>query len=193
MPNYRIVAIHSPNRITVRDEKGNETVRRASHLKVCDWKQKVTSMVPDQGEYEKFGRSTKLLLHPKDIPDVQFDRKARNKSEISPDVENSVIEVNVTSGRDGYSEIPPKQLAIQVSSEPSTDKKKSVDILDLCEERGKFSPKVENRVQNQVFNPSKQYIAGSVEERVNQSNNIGRQLDDKDNRNTWFYSPMDCV
>ena len=83
MPNYRIVAIHGPNRITVRDKKGNETVRRASHLKACDWKQKVTSMVPDQGEYDKFGRSTKLLLHPKDIPNVQFDRKARNKGEIS--------------------------------------------------------------------------------------------------------------
>ena len=40
MPNYRIVAIHSPNRIVVRDEKGNETLRRASHLKVCDWKTK---------------------------------------------------------------------------------------------------------------------------------------------------------
>ena len=26
-PNYRIVAIHGPNRIVVRDEKGNETVR----------------------------------------------------------------------------------------------------------------------------------------------------------------------
>ena len=57
-------------------------------------------MVPDQGEYDKFGRSTKLLIHPKDIPNVQFDRKARNKGEISPDVENSMIEVNITSGRD---------------------------------------------------------------------------------------------
>ena len=26
-PNYRIVVIHGPNRIVVRDEKGNETVR----------------------------------------------------------------------------------------------------------------------------------------------------------------------
>ena len=33
-PNYRIVAIHGPNRIVVRYEKGNEMVRRASHLKV---------------------------------------------------------------------------------------------------------------------------------------------------------------
>ena len=69
MPNYRIVAIHGPNRMVVRDEKGNESLRRASHLKVCDWKQKVTSMTPDQEEYDKFGRSTKLLIHPKDIPD----------------------------------------------------------------------------------------------------------------------------
>ena len=142
MPNYRIVAVHGPNRITVRDEKGNEIVRRASHLKMCDWKQKITSMVPDQGEHDKFGRSTKLLLHPKDIPNVQFDRKAKIKDEISPDAENSMIEVNITSGRDEYGEIPPKQLAIKVSSDTSTDKEKSVDILDLCGESGEFPPKV---------------------------------------------------
>ena len=40
MPKYRIVAIHGPNRITIRNVKGNESMRRASHLKVCDWKQK---------------------------------------------------------------------------------------------------------------------------------------------------------
>ena len=44
-----------------------------------------------------------------------------------------------------------------------------------------------------MFNLSKQYIAGSVEERANQSNSSRSQLDDKDNRNMWFYSPMDCV
>ena len=193
MPNYRIVAIHGPNRIVVRDEKGNKTLIRASHLKVCDWKQKVTSMAPEHEEYDKFGRSTKLLIHPKDIPDLQFDRKARNKGEISPDTEISMIEVNITSGRDEYSKIPPKQLPIKVSSDTSADKEKSVDILDLCEERGEFPPKVRNRVQNQMFNLSKQYIAGSVKERVNQSNSSRSQLDDKDNRNMWFYSPMDCV
>ena len=156
MPNYRIVAVHGPNTITVRDEKGNETVRRASHLKVCDWKQKVTSMVPDQSEYDKFGRSTKLLIHPKDIPNLQFNRKLRNKGEISPDTEISMIKVNITSGRDEYGEISPKQLPIKVSSDPFTDKEKSVDILDLCEESGEFPPKVQNQVQNQMFNLSKQ-------------------------------------
>ena len=68
-----------------------------------------------------------------------------------------------------------------------------MDILDLREERGKFPPKVQNRVQNQMFNLSKQYIAGSVEELVNQSNSSRSQVDDKDNRNTWFYHAMDCV
>ena len=150
-------------------------------------------MVPDQGDYDKFGRSAKLLIHPKDIPNLQFDRKARNKGEISPDAETSMIEVNITSGRDEYGEIPPEQLSIKVSSDPSADKEKSVDILDLCEERGEFPPKVRNRVQNQMFNLSKQYIAGSVEEHVNQSNSSRSQLDDKDNRNTWLYSLMDCV
>ena len=32
-------------------------------------------MVTDPREYDKFGRSTKLLIHPKDIQNVQFDRQ----------------------------------------------------------------------------------------------------------------------
>ena len=134
MPNYRIVAIHSPNRITVRDEKGTETVRRASHLKMCDWKQKVTSMVSDQGEYDKFGRSTKLLLHPKDITNVQFDRKTDNKGNILPEAENSVIKVNATASRGKCSEISPEHLAIKASSDTSTNNEILVETLDLCEE-----------------------------------------------------------
>ena len=193
MPNYRIVAIHGPNRITVRDEKGNESVRRASHLKVCDWEEKVTSMVPDQREYDKFGRSTKLLIHPKDIPNVWFDRQTDNKSEILPEAENSVIEVNATSGREEYGEIPQEQLPIKASSDASANNEKSVETPDLCEERGEFSPKVQNLVQKQMFNLSKQYIAGSVEERVNDSNNSRSLLDDKGNGNRWFCSPMDCL
>ena len=193
MPNYRIAAIHGPNRITVRDEKGNESVRRASHLKVCDLKQKVTSMVPDQDEYDKFGRSTKLLMHPKDIPSVQFDSKIRNKGEISPDVENSMIEVKVTSGREEYGEIPPKQLPVKVSLDTSADEGKSVDILELCVESGEFSPKVQNSVEKQLFNFDKQYIADSLAGGVSDSGNSGRQFKNKGNGSGWFYSPVNCV
>ena len=91
-PNYRIVAIHGPNRIVVRDEKGNETVRRASHLIVCDLKAKVVSMIPEQNQYSSFGRSTKLLLHPKNIPDLQFSSKTEESGEIPPEIETSVIQ-----------------------------------------------------------------------------------------------------
>ena len=104
-----------------------------------------------------------------------------------------MIEVNITSRKDEYCEIPPKQLPIKVSSDPSADKEHSVDIIDLFEERGDLPLKVQNQVQNQMFNLSKQYIAGSVEECVNQSNRSRTELDDKDNRNMWFYSSMDCV
>ena len=192
MPNYRIVAIHGTNRITVRDEKGNESVRRASHLKVCDWEEKVTSMVPDPREYDKFGRSTKLLIHPKDIPNVQFDKQTDNKSEIPPEAENSVIEVNAISGREEYGEIPPEQLPMKASSDASTNNETFVETIDLREERSEFSPKVQKAVQKQMINLSKQYIAGSMEECVNDGNSRS-QLDDEGNGNRWFCSPVDCV
>ena len=192
MPNYRIVAIHGPNRITVRDEKGNKSVRRASHLKVCDWEEKVTSMVPDPREYDKFGRSTNLLIHPKDIPNVQFDKQTDNKSEIPPEAENSVIEVNAISGREEYGEILPKQLPMKASSDASANNEIFVETIDLYEGRGKFLPKVLKAVQKQMINLSKQYIAVSVEKRVNDGNSRS-QLDDESNGNRWLYSPVDCV
>ena len=192
MPNYRIVAIHGPNRITVRDEKGNESVRKASHLKGCDWEEKVTSMVPNPREYDKFGRSTKLRLHPKDIPNVQFDKQTDNKSEIPPEAENSVIEVNAISCREEYGEIPPEQLLMKASSDASANNETFVEIIDLHEERGEFSPKVQKVVQKQIINLSKQYIAGLVEEHVNDGNSRS-QLDDEGNGNRWFCSPVDCV
>ena len=192
MPNYRIVAIHGPNRITVRDEKGNKSVRRASHLKVCDWGEKVTSMVPDPGEYDKFGRSTKLLIHPKDIPNVQFDKQTDNKSEILPEAENSVIKVNAVSGRKEYGKILPEQLPMKASSDASANNKIFVETIDLHEGRGEFSPKAQKAVQKQIINLSKQYIAGSVEECVNDGNSRS-QFEDEGNGNRWCCSPVDCV
>ena len=91
-------------------------------------------MTPDQDEYDKFGRSTKLLIQPKDMPDLQFDRKQRNSSEISPDIEISMIEVNNTLGGGGPGEILPNQKV----------KEKSEVCLERTEERGEFSPKGQN-------------------------------------------------
>ena len=82
-PHYRVVAVHIPNRIVVRDEKWSERVRRASHLTHCDTKTKFTSMVPENSEYTQFGRSTKLLLHTKDVPELHFPQETATSIELA--------------------------------------------------------------------------------------------------------------
>ena len=49
-------------------------------------------MVPKLEEYNSFGVSTKLLLHPKDVPYLQFSLKREDNSEILPEVEVSTVE-----------------------------------------------------------------------------------------------------
>ena len=66
---------------------------------MCDAKAKVAAMTPDQSEYNSFGRSTKLLLHPRDIPDLQFSPKTEDKGEILPETEVSVVQVLRTTGK----------------------------------------------------------------------------------------------
>ena len=99
MPNYRVIEVHGPNRIVVRDEKGNEAIRRASHLKICEPKDKVATMVPEVDEYKQFGRNTKLLLHPKDVTDLQFTPIEGKKGKIPPEVEVSLINIKVDQGK----------------------------------------------------------------------------------------------
>ena len=130
MPNYRIVEIHGPNRIVVRDEKLNETVRRSSHLKACKLKDKLAAMVPETDEYKQFGRSTKLLLHPKDVIDLQFSPTTEKKGKIAPEVEISMV--NVVTNQ----EIP--------------------DGTDLMNRSGKILP--ENTVKRLVTNTCSEYI-----------------------------------
>ena len=130
MPNYRVAEIHRPNRIVVRDEKGVESVRTVSHLKVCDLKDKMAAMIPDADEYRQFGRNTKLLLHPKDVPDLQFSSETEKKGEIPPEVEISMVNV-----------IP---------------KQKISGSTDLTKRSGKISP--DNTVKIPVANAGSEFI-----------------------------------
>ena len=70
MPNYRVTAIFGRNRIEVQDEKGNKSLRRAAHVKVCQPVDKVIDQLPPQTVYEQYGRTSKLLIHPKDVPHI---------------------------------------------------------------------------------------------------------------------------
>ena len=86
MPNYRVTAIFGRNRIEVQDEKGNKSVRRAAHVKVCHPVDKVINQLPPQTVYEQYGRTSKLLIHPKDVPSIPLQlfeeqRQATEKGE----------------------------------------------------------------------------------------------------------------
>ena len=70
MPNYRITAVYGRNRIEVQDERGNKSVRRVAHVKICEPVDKVINQLPPQTVYEQYGRKSKLLIHPKDVPEV---------------------------------------------------------------------------------------------------------------------------
>ena len=73
MPNYRIVAIHGKNRIEVQDEKGHKSIRRSGHVKPCQPTEKVCHQLPPQEVYEQYGRTPKLLIHPKDVPHIPLE------------------------------------------------------------------------------------------------------------------------
>ena len=71
-PNYRVIAIHGANRIEVQDKKGHRSVRRTGHVKRVEPVDKVCQQLPPEEVYRQFGRASKLLLHPNDVPDVKF-------------------------------------------------------------------------------------------------------------------------
>ena len=73
MPNYRIVAIHGKNRIEVQDDKGHKSIRRSGHVKPCQPTEKVCHQLPPQEVYEQYRRTSKLLIHPKDVPHIPLE------------------------------------------------------------------------------------------------------------------------
>ena len=73
LPNYRIIAIHGKNRIEVQDEKGHKSVRRSGHVKPCHPAAKVCHQLPPREVYEQYGRTSKPLIHPKDVPHIPLE------------------------------------------------------------------------------------------------------------------------
>ena len=72
-PNFRVTAIFGNNRIEVQDKKGHKSLRRSAHVKYIAPSEKVIQQLPSEQVVKNYGRSTKLLLAPKDIPDLHFD------------------------------------------------------------------------------------------------------------------------
>ena len=72
-PNFRVTAIFGNNRIEVQDERGYKSVRRSAHVKYIAPSEKVVKQLPSEQVLKNYGRSSKLLLEEKDIPDLHFD------------------------------------------------------------------------------------------------------------------------
>ena len=71
-PNFRVTAIYGNNRIEVQDERGHRSVRRSAHVKYIAPSEKVVKQLPSEQLLKNYGRSSKLLLAEKDIPDLYF-------------------------------------------------------------------------------------------------------------------------
>ena len=83
-PNFRVRAIFSNNRIKVQDECGHKSIRRSAHIKYIEPSEKVIQQLPSEQVLKNYGRSLKLLLTAKDIPDLQFNvAEAKEKGESS--------------------------------------------------------------------------------------------------------------
>ena len=72
-PNFRVTAIFGNNRIEVQDKCGHKSIRRSAHVKYIEPSEKVIQQLPSEQVLKNYGRSLKLLLAAKDIPDLQFD------------------------------------------------------------------------------------------------------------------------
>ena len=84
-PNFRVTAIFGNNRIEVQDERGHKSIRRSAHVKYITPSEKVIQQLPNEQVLKNYGRSTKLLLAPKDIPDLHFDITEKKEKGDSPE------------------------------------------------------------------------------------------------------------
>ena len=165
-PNYRIVAIHGPNRIVVRDEKGKEMVRRASHLKVCDLKAKVALVLLDQNEYNSFDRSTKLLLHSNDVPNLQFTANTEDSGGDLTKAEVSVLE--------GENNIKP----IMKGGEISPDLENTVEVPVINVSKKYIAGHTDELVEHSKTSPE---------------GTVNGETDKLQGEQTCFQSPVNCV
>ena len=88
--NYRIIAIYGNNHIAVKAPDGKVQVQCRGHIKKIDPVNKVILMLPSTEDYQKFGRKTKLLIHPDIIPDTNISLPSRKQTEVlTEDIEIS--------------------------------------------------------------------------------------------------------
>ena len=139
-------------------------------MKTYGLKDKVATMIPEADEYKQFGRNTKLLLHPKDVTDLQFSSETEKKGEIPLEAEISIV--NVTTNE-------------EIS-----------DSTDLTSRSGEISP--EKNVKRLVTYACSEYIVDYMGDSKKNSQISPEAAPNEENENlpknqTWFQNPVICV
>ena len=172
MPNYRVTAVYGRNRIEVQDEKGNKSVRRAAHVKVCEPVDKVISQLPPQSVYEQYGRSSKLLIHPKDVPEIPLELFSGHRYQEEPGKFDTCEESKNREGCGGkVNEQSQKNSCVikPTGSKPTTsdtiDELRSREQYGVCEEMNKEECDV-----NMLTTDLMQTVIDSSDESRNRSN-----------------------
>ena len=83
LPNYRIIALYGNNNIAVKAPDGKVQVQCRGQIKKIDPVDKVISLVPSVEDFKKFGRKTKLLIHPDNIPDTNISLPTKNQTKMT--------------------------------------------------------------------------------------------------------------
>ena len=128
--NYRVTAIFGNNHIEVQDEKGHKSIRRSAHVKVIDPAEKVVQQLPTREVLKQYGRSAKLILQAKDIPDLQFD--------IVEQEEMNNIETNTLSvgsplkTKSDVKQLTQSQNSLSLEEKVTTNDRKNEKTIILC-------------------------------------------------------------
>ena len=86
-----MTAIFGDNWIEVQDEKGHKSVRRSSQVKYVEPIEKVVQQLPIKQLLQNYGRSAKLLIAAKDIPNLEFNLEdTQNISKYKEHLKNSL-------------------------------------------------------------------------------------------------------
>ena len=168
-PNFRVRAIFGNNRIEVQDERGHKSIRRSAYVKYIEPSEKVVQQLLSEQVLKNYGRSSKLLLAAKDVPDLQFDAaEAEEKGE-------SVVKTDVM-------EIIDVDTKGSVTTPQNSDSREHSRNL-LESEAGEASDQVnEQRSVEKMMDPELHNRTSEYREHSQNSQNSEKTADDETTR-----------
>ena len=156
-PNFRVTAIFGNNRIEVQDERGHKSVRRSAHVKYITPSEKVLNQLPSEQVVKNYGRSSKLFLAEKDIPDLHFEVKDNG----DPPEETGVMELMNVNTEDCVTE--PRNSEFQKHSRNSLE-----NVAGEAQERIQNQRSLKQALDSELLSNTSEYREHSQNSRKKQ-------------------------